>query len=192
MICFFDLMDVIVVIFQNYVDSSLLFQWFQEKVLVVFIGICDQVYFDSEWFFQKFELFVCFQLKGYFLFVGMLCYYKGLYFFFDVLVGLDIYCVVVGIGLEEQVLKQKVGQLGLGNFYFIGLVDDVIKCYYFENCKGVVFFFYFCFEVYGVILLEGVVYGKFLISCEIGIGISFVNIYNESGLVIFLEDLFVL
>ncbi|MGC1507650.1 glycosyltransferase [Ketobacter sp.] len=188
MIRFLDSMDVIVATSQNYVDSSPLLQRFQEKVSVVPIGICDQAYLDSERLPQKPELPARFQSKGYFLFVGMLRYYKGLHFLLDALAGSDTHCVVVGTGPEEQALKQQAGQLGLGNLHFTGSVDDATKRYYFENCKGVVFPSHLRSEAYGVTLLEGAVYGKPLISCEIGTGTSFVNIHNESGLVISPED----
>jgi rhamnosyl/mannosyltransferase len=51
-------------------------------------------------------------------------------------------------------------------------------------CYGVVFPSHLRSEAFGISLLEGAMYGKPMISSEIGTGTTFVNIGNETGLVV--------
>lgn len=39
-------------------------------------------------------------------------------------------------------------------------------------------------EAFGITLIEGAMHGKPLISCEIGTGTTYINIANETGLVV--------
>ena len=49
---------------------------------------------------------------------------------------------------------------------------------------GVVFPSHLRSEAFGISLLEGAMYGKPLISSEIGTGTTYINIANETGLVV--------
>lgn len=188
MIRFLNSVDTIVATSQNYVESSPILQKFKKKVSVIPIGVSDFEYLHGDYPPVQPNLPARFREKGYFLFVGMLRYYKGLHFLLDALVGTDVHCVIVGTGPEEEALKQKAVHLNLTNLHFAGPVDDATKRYFLESCSGVVFPSHLRSEAYGVSLLEGAIYGKPLISCDIGTGTSFVNAHNESGLVIPAEN----
>ena len=51
-------------------------------------------------------------------------------------------------------------------------------------CHGVVFPLHLRSEAFGVSLLEGAMYGKSMISSEIGTGTSFVNLAGRTGMVV--------
>ncbi|MFI3197445.1 MAG: glycosyltransferase, partial [Methylococcaceae bacterium] len=51
-------------------------------------------------------------------------------------------------------------------------------------CYGVVFPSHLRSEAFGISLLEGAMYGKPLISSEIGTGTTFINIADKTGLVV--------
>jgi rhamnosyl/mannosyltransferase len=51
-------------------------------------------------------------------------------------------------------------------------------------CYGVVFPSHLRSEAFGISLLEGAMYGKPMISSEIGTGTTFINIAGETGLVV--------
>jgi rhamnosyl/mannosyltransferase len=70
------------------------------------------------------------------------------------------------------------------NVHFAGFVSDDVRAALFEHCRAVVFPSYVRSEAFGVTLLEGSLFAKPLISCEIGTGTTFVNIDGETGLVI--------
>jgi rhamnosyl/mannosyltransferase len=120
--------------------------------------------------------------EGFFLFVGVLRYYKGLEFLVEAarLSGLPV--VVVGQG-PLAVALQNQGQ-GIQNLHFLGYVEDADKVALYQLAAAVCFPSHLRSEAFGVTLLEGAMYAKPLISAEIGTGTSFVNIHGETGLVV--------
>jgi len=124
----------------------------------------------------------------FFLFVGALRYYKGLHVLLEAASGTNYPIVILGAGPKEEELKEKSIQLGLNNIYFVGKLPDEDKVALLKLCYGLVFPSHLRSEAFGVSLLEGAMYGKAMISCEIGTGTTFINIANETGLVIPPDD----
>ncbi len=122
--------------------------------------------------------------EGFFLFVGVLRYYKGLHILLEAVRGTDLPVVIVGSGPVEGELRRRACQLELTNVHFFGAVDDTEKLALFQLARGVVFPSYLRSEAYGVTLVEGAMQGRPLISTEIGTGTSFVNRDGESGFVV--------
>ena len=122
--------------------------------------------------------------ENFFLFVGVLRYYKGLHILLEAARNAPYRIVIVGSGPTETELKQQASRLGLTNVIFTGFVPDETKVALFKLARGVVFPSYLRSEAFGVTLLEGAMMGKALISTEIGTGTSHINIDGETGLVI--------
>jgi rhamnosyl/mannosyltransferase len=118
------------------------------------------------------------------LFVGVLRYYKGLHILIEAAQGTDYPIVIVGAGPIEGELKAQVAQLGLNNIHFLGQLSDEDKVALLTLSYGVVFPSHLRSEAFGVSLLEGAMYGKPMISSEIGTGTTFINIADETGLVV--------
>ena len=121
---------------------------------------------------------------GYFIFIGVLRYYKGLNILLDAMQGAPFRVLIVGSGPTENELKETVRNRGMRNVIFTGYVDDEEKVALLKNARAVVFPSYLRSEAFGVTLLEGCVFGKPLISTEVGSGTSHVNIHGKTGLVI--------
>jgi len=92
--------------------------------------------------------------------------------------------VIVGSGPVETELKKHAAQLGLKHVHFLGMLPDEDKVALLQLCYGVVFPSHLRSEAFGISLLEGAMYGKPMISSEIGTGTTFVNIGGETGLVV--------
>ena len=84
----------------------------------------------------------------------------------------------------EADLKQQALRLGVKKVYFLGAVSDEDKIALVKLCRGVVFPSHLRSEAFGVTLLEGAMFGKPLISSEIGTGSSYVNIDGVTGIVV--------
>ncbi|SKC63661.1 glycosyltransferase [Paraburkholderia hospita] len=166
----------------NYAQTSPILRRYANKVQVIPIGLNEETYPQAspaklaEWRARVGPKFL--------LFVGMLRYYKGLHILLESLKGSDHDVVILGGGPLEGELKQQAQSLGLRRVHFVGALPDEDKFALLTLCHGLVFPSHLRSEAFGISLLEGAMYGKPLISCEIGTGTSYVNVANETGLVV--------
>ena len=120
----------------------------------------------------------------FFLFVGVMRYYKGLHILLDALQGTDYPVVIVGAGplqaelyaqgrgagVAQRALPRPSGRRGQGRPAATQLRHGLPS-----HLRS---------EAFGISLLEGAMYGKPMISSEIGTGTSYINIHGETGLVV--------
>lgn len=174
--------DHIVATSPNYLASSDVLERYKDKVSVIPIGLdkdsypspsMEKVRYWRERFGGKF-----------FLFVGVIRYYKGLHILLEAARGTDLLIVIVGSGPIELELRAQAAKLGLLNIRFLGRLPDEDKVALLQLSYAVVFPSHLRSEAFGVSLLEGAMYGKPMISSEIGTGTTFVNIAHETGLVV--------
>ncbi|GHU15199.1 hypothetical protein FACS189441_6510 [Betaproteobacteria bacterium] len=124
----------------------------------------------------------------FFLFIGVLRYYKGLYTLIRAAQSVNVPIVIAGSGPEEQALHRFCDELGIQNVHFASQVTDAEKIALLKNCHTFVLPSHLRSEAFGMVLVEAAMLGKPLISCEIGTGTSFVNQDKETGFVIPPED----
>ena len=122
--------------------------------------------------------------EGFFLFIGVLRYYKGLHILLDAMRDTDVRLVVVGAGPVERESKAHAGRLNLDNVVFLGHVRDEEKVGLIRLSRAIIFPSYLRAEAFGLALVEGAMYGKPLISTELGTGVYYVNIDGETGIVV--------
>jgi rhamnosyl/mannosyltransferase len=122
--------------------------------------------------------------RNFFLFVGVLRYYKGLDYLLAAARLVKTPIVIVGEGPEGVRLRQVVAQEGLSHVHFLGALPDEDKNALLSLCRGVVFPSHLRSEAFGMTLLEGARAGKPLICCEIETGTTWINRHNETGLVV--------
>lgn len=179
---FLSSVDRIVVSSPNYAQSSPVLTRFKDKVSVIPFGLdrvaCPQPSTDklAYWRSRLGERF--------FLFVGALRYYKGLHYLLEAAKTTQLPVVILGGGHLETELKKQASELGVPNVYFLGALPDDDKAALLELCYAFVFPSHLRSESFGISLLEGAMYGKPMISCEIGSGTTFINIAGQTGLVI--------
>ena len=92
--------------------------------------------------------------------------------------------MILGAGPIEAELKAHALKLGVHNIHFLGFQPEEDKIALLELCSAVLFPSHLRSEAFGVLLLEGALYGKPLISSEIGTGTSYINIDKETGIVV--------
>ncbi|MBH3405986.1 glycosyltransferase family 4 protein [Pseudomonas glycinae] len=174
--------DRIVAASPNYLHTSDVLQQFQDKTRVIPYGLNKTGYPQPDiermnrWRQQLGDKF--------FLFVGVMRYYKGLHILLDALKDVDYPVVIVGAGPLEQELHAQAAALGLRNIHFLGRLSDEDKVALLQLSYAIVFPSHLRSEAFGISLLEGAMYGKPMISSEIGTGTSYINIHNETGLVV--------
>jgi rhamnosyl/mannosyltransferase len=120
----------------------------------------------------------------FFLFVGVLRYYKGLDFLIRAAGQVKAGIVIAGSGPEAERLRRLRDETGADNVNFAGQVSDPEKVALLQRCRALVLPSHLRSEAYGMVLVEAAMFGRPLISCEIGTGTSFVNAHGVSGLVV--------
>ncbi|MMZ61945.1 D-inositol 3-phosphate glycosyltransferase [compost metagenome] len=179
---FLSSVDCIVAASPNYVKTSPVLQKYLPKVRVIPYGLDKKSYpVADEAHLERWR-----QQVGdrFFLFVGAFRYYKGLHILLEAIQGTDFPLVIIGAGPIEVELKQQAQELGLKNIHFLGALPDEDKAALLQLCYSVVFPSHLRSEAFGITLLEGAMYGKSLISSEIGTGTTYINIDQETGLVV--------
>ena len=174
--------DRIVAASPNYLHTSDVLQQFQEKTRVITYGLNKAGYPQPDG--QRMNRWRQQLGDKFFLFVGVMRYYKGLHILLEALKQADYPTVIVGAGPLELKLRAQAAALGLRNIHFVGRLDDEDKVALLQLSYAFVFPSHLRSEAFGISLLEGAMYGKPLISSEIGTGTSFINIHNETGLVV--------
>lgn len=179
---FMNSVDHIVATSPNYLKTSPILRSYQHKTSVIPIGLDRTAYPLSE--IARREYWQKRLGNRFFLFVGAIRYYKGLHILVEAMNGVDFPVVIMGAGPLEDNLRQQASKLGLNNIYFLGALPDLDKFALLELCYGLVFPSHLRSEAFGISLLEGAMYGKPLISSEIGTGTTYINIHEETGLVV--------
>lgn len=179
---FLGAIDCIVATSPNYLQSSQVLSLYQHKVRVIPIGLDKSSYpiaVDPKLAYWRDRVGTKF-----FMFVGVLRYYKGLHILIEAAQGTHYPIVIVGAGPIENELKLQAAKLGVTNVHFLGKLPEDDKVALLSLCLGVIFPSHLRSEAFGISLLEGAMYGKPMISSEIGTGTTYINIAGETGLVV--------
>ena len=179
---FLSSVDHIVATSQNYFETSDVLSQFKYKTSVIPIGLNKNTYPPAipeklDYWRERFG-------TRFFLFVGVLRYYKGLHILIDAARNSDYPIVIVGAGPVESELKEHAAKLGVSNIHFVGLISEEDKVALLELCYSAIFPSHLRSEAFGISLLEGAMYGKPLISSEIGTGTTYINVDKETGIVV--------
>lgn len=179
---FLDSMRSIVATSPNYLATSDVLMSYRDKVDVIPIGLDPDAYPAGDRDIQlRLEQRVG---RDFFLFIGVLRYYKGLHVLLDAMQGIDLPVVIAGTGPLEQELKHQATRNQLENTRFLGRVTDAEKVALLSLARAVVFPSTIRSEAFGITLLEGAMFGKPLISTEIGTGTSYINKDAVTGIVV--------
>jgi len=174
--------DRIVATSAKYAETSDVLKKYREKTVVIPIGVDKTSYpVPSVTELQKWKSRLG---DRFFLFVGGLRYYKGLRILLEAARNTGFPVVIVGSGPLENDLKSYAISKGMRNVLFLGALPEEEKVILQQICYAVVFPSNARSEAFGISLLEGAMFGKPLISCEIGTGTSYVNVHEKTGLVV--------
>ncbi|GGC57176.1 glycosyltransferase family 4 protein [Undibacterium terreum] len=174
--------DRIVATSPNYLATSPILERYKDKTEIITYGLDKSIYPQpaldtlNKWRQQLGQRF--------FLFVGMLRYYKGLHILLEAAANTSMPVVIVGDGPVEAELKQQARALGLNNVHFLGALPEEDKVALLTLCYAMVFPSHLRSEAFGISLLEGAMFGKPMISSEIGTGTTYINLADQTGLVV--------
>ncbi|MBY3515006.1 glycosyltransferase [Rhizobium laguerreae] len=174
--------DKIVATSPNYAATSDVLQRYRDKTTVIPLGLDEADYppapadVKTRWR-ERFP-------RPFFLFVGVLRYYKGVHILLKAARQTKLDILLIGEGPMEASLRAYAQEHRLGNVHFLGALPDSDKTALLELSTGFVFPSHLRSEAFGLSLVEAAMFGKPMISCEIGTGTSFVNTHEKTGLVV--------
>ena len=172
--------DRIIASSPDYVASSPVLARYRERTRVVPIGIAEGP--AAETLAERAEAWRARVGGPFFLFLGVLRYYKGLPWLLEALAGTGMRLVIAGDGPLRTELEARARALGvLEQVLFAGHIDDADKWALIDACRALVLPSHLRSEAYGVALVEGAARGRPLISCAMGTGTSFINRDGETG-----------
>ena len=174
--------DSIVATSPNYLASSPVLQAYRAKTTVIPLGLDQDDYPApsteklSHWH-SRFP-------QGFFLFTGVLRYYKGIHILFEAARKTRLPVVILGGNGIEADLQAMKSKEQMDQFHLLGPLPDEDKIALLTLCRALVFPSHLRSEAFGLSLVEAAMHRKPMISCEIGTGTSYVNLNGETGLTI--------
>jgi len=181
-------MDVIVANCEAYVRTSPILSHpsIRDKVRIIPLGI-DELSLpatDDLTPNASFKLAALSSGEPYFLFIGVHRYYKGLHTLIKASKFCNAKVLIAGSGPKTAELKNLASQIGATNVIFLDQVSDIEKISLIASARALILPSHLRSEAYGMVLVEASIFGKPMISCEIGTGTSFINLDGKTGLVI--------
>ncbi|MDM9646330.1 glycosyltransferase family 4 protein [Rhizobium sp. S163] len=179
---FLERVDRIVATSPNYAASSHVLQRYGDKTTIIPLGLDEANYppppehLKDQWRRRL--------SRPFFVFVGVLRYYKGVHFLLEAARYTNADIAIIGTGPMASSLKAYANDLGLSNVHFLGALSDADKSALLDLSIGMVFPSHLRSEAFGLSLVEASIFGKPLISCEIETGTSFVNVHGKTGWVV--------
>jgi glycosyltransferase involved in cell wall biosynthesis len=179
--------DRIIATSNNYIDSSPYLRALRSKCAVVPLGIDLAPFLDP-------DMAEVAALRGRYgfpllLFVGKLRYYKGLHYLLEAMTDVSAKLLVVGSGPMEAYWRKLTASLRLQEkVIFCGEVGDEDLPALYRAADIFVLPASERSEAFGLVQVEAMASGKPVISTELGTGTSFVNLNNETGLVVPARD----
>jgi glycosyltransferase involved in cell wall biosynthesis len=167
----------------NSVDSSIWLRRYKSKIEVIPFGI------DLEQF-QRADQRRVKSIKDKYgapivLFVGRLCYYKGIGNLVEASQKVKAQFVLIGDGPLNPDLKKLIFRYKLeSKVVLLGQVSQEELHSHYHAADMLVLPSTHPSEAFGIVLLEGMACGLPLITTELGTGTSFVNLHNQTGLVV--------
>lgn len=179
---FLDSVDLIVASSPSYLATSRVLQQYASKVQIIPFGLDQNSYPSPS--AERLSFWRARAPQRFFLFVGALRYYKGLENLLHAVQDCPVPVLIAGCGPLDDKLRAIASKRNINNVAFLGAVSEEDKAALMTLCDAVLLPSHLRSEAFGISLVEGAMFGKPLITCEIGTGTSFVNLAGETGLVV--------
>lgn len=181
---FYKIADKIHVLSPTIIDSDTTLLDNKEKCEVIPFGIDTNIEYDKE---EVKKIKEKYKNKKIILAIGRLVKFKGFQFVITAMKEIDnAILLVIGDGplkydfqtyIEENNMKEKVILLG-------AISDEKIKNNYIKACDIFILSSIRKSESFGIVQLEAMRLGKPIINTNLGTGVNYVSIHNETGITV--------
>jgi len=167
-----------------YLNSSTILQPFRHKCVIIPYGLELAQFEPTPAQMAQAKAIKASYAKPLILFVGRLCYYKGLEYLIPVMHQVPAMLLIVGSGPLANKLKRLVLRHDLTHkVKFIGLINELDLMAYYRACEMVVLPSTYRSEAFGLVQLKAQACCRPVISTDLP-GVSSVNLHQQTGLVI--------
>jgi len=180
--CFLNKASAVVATSPKYIESSLVLNALQQEAALIPNGIGAEP--ELERYQQEIKELEKTHNKGFFLFIGVFRYYKGLMYLLEAAKITGLPLVIVGDGPEKAAMARYIEEHKITNISLLGHVSDQQKFALISLAKCLVLPSSERSEAYGMVLLEAARQSTPMITTELGSGTSYINIHGETGLVV--------
>jgi O-antigen biosynthesis rhamnosyltransferase len=164
----------------NYLETSDVLKTYRSKVSIIPLALSSGSYVPATLVSQQ-RWRTLLGDQPFFLFVGVLRYYKGLHLLIEAVRGSNLKVVIAGDGPEAYALHQQAH--GLKNVVFLGRISEDDKVALLTIAYGFVFPSHLRSEAFGMSLLEAGLFGLPSICFDLGTGTTYVVEDGVSGIV---------
>ncbi|OOE95382.1 glycosyltransferase [Salinivibrio sp. IB643] len=179
---FLSRVDRIIASSPQYASTSKNLIQYKNKVEVIPLAIDESTYSTVD--NNKLESWKAKVGQEFFLFVGVLRYYKGLQYLLEAARQNGLPVVVAGDGPERERLESYITANKLTNVKMVGFISEEDKVALHTLSKAFIFPSHLRSEAFGISLVEAQMFGKPIISADINTGSSYVNINGETGITV--------
>ena len=173
--------DRIVATSPNYLNSSNILKKFRSKTEIIPLGISKKNYIINK---KKISFFKKKYGENFIIFIGVLRYYKGIEFLINSVKNTNYKLYIVGEGKNYDKYVNILENENIKNIKLLRSVSDNELPYLIKLSKCLILPSHLRSEAFGISLLEGLMFTKPLISCEIKTGTSFINLHNKTGYIV--------
>ena len=180
--------DAIIVATQGHIDGSAYLKPFEHKCRIIPFGVELSIEEAADRYMTEQEAM---QKTGEkhpvrFLFVGRYTYYKVCDVLLEAFAKVkNAELVMAGSGAQEDELKQKTTELGIGDrTRFIGKISEEELCKQYADCDVFVLPSIARSEAFGLVQIEAMAFGKPVINTKLPSGVPYVSIHGKTGLTV--------
>jgi rhamnosyl/mannosyltransferase len=180
---FLDLASAIIVATPNHITFSPFLNTRPEKCRVIHYGIDHTQFETNEVSLKKAKkIRKKYGPQPIVLFVGRLVYYKGIEYLLKAARDLDVTVLIIGNGPYYSTLKLQ--SMDQPNVHLLGEVSSSLMTGYYNAADIFVLPSISRAEAFGLVQLEAFSAGKPVICTDLTTGVPYVNIHNQTGLVV--------
>jgi len=174
----------IIVTSPNYLASSPLLRQFEEKCVVIPLGI-DLQKFENKGDEGKIAPIRSQYGEKIVLFVGRLTHYKGVPYLLEAMKEVSGRLLIIGAGDLERQLRDQVERNNLlSKVQFLGELEEAEMVTFFHACDLLVLPSITRNEAFGLVQLEAMACGKPIVSTRLETGVEYVNQNGKTGLIV--------
>lgn len=180
---FLERADAIIVTSPNMLIHSPYLKPFVHKCRVIPLGIDPPLSYPGQELIKKMGIRLKYDQTV--LFVGRLCYYKGVQYLVDAIEHVDANLIIAGDGELRESLEEKSKRKGLEHkIHFVGRCSEEELAGLYDHSNMLVLPSVEASEAFGLVQLEAMSRGKPVVNTALPTGVPYVSRHGETGLTV--------